>query len=158
MRRSASLFVFLLLAAVSCAAPSTVPASATPSMPLPAATPGVLLSEPAPVTASAVPHSVPTPIVRRTPAPGLSSADRFVCTVDDECTNSCSLGAVNRQWLDATLTVDCEDGCADVDAGPPRCEQGSCVAYLNGRFRSAARRDECTRRPTDELVKRRPGK
>jgi len=76
---------------------------------------------------------------------------RFHCVSEADCVNSCELGAVNAAWY-ATLEplgfIECEDGCADVAAAPPRCEGGRCVAYMEDRRGedAPARRDACTER------------
>jgi hypothetical protein len=76
---------------------------------------------------------------------------RFACGADEDCTNSCELGAVNARWyetLEPIGFVECEDGCADVDAAPPRCEDRRCVAYREPAREEEprVRRDECTER------------
>ncbi|MCB9564985.1 MAG: hypothetical protein H6708_31760 [Kofleriaceae bacterium] len=58
---------------------------------------------------------------------------RFDCAAAADCVNSCAYGAVSAAWYRAAETApgfqECEDGCANQIAAPPRCEAGQCVAY-----------------------------
>jgi hypothetical protein len=72
---------------------------------------------------------------------------RFKCATDPECMNSCAYGAVNTAWYARQTNLrECQDGCANQIAAPPRCERGTCVAYQvdpSDRNR-ITRRDDCT--------------
>lgn len=56
---------------------------------------------------------------------------RWQCATDRDCMNSCAHGAVSKTWYmrNQQSLQECEDGCADQVAAPPRCESGGCVAY-----------------------------
>lgn len=72
---------------------------------------------------------------------------RFACVTDADCTNSCSLGAVNAAWYAAAGVDECEDGCADADALPARCDAGGCVAFWRNPATGAAEQNvACTRK------------
>lgn len=78
------------------------------------------------------------------PPPQPSSPDpRFACAKNGDCVASCQHGAVARAWYEATYPGGeaCEDGCTSKGTEPPRCEEGTCVAYRLG-----ARDPSCTRR------------
>ncbi|MGB1014629.1 MAG: hypothetical protein ACPG4T_10885 [Nannocystaceae bacterium] len=63
------------------------------------------------------------------------------CKANADCTNSCSLGAVNTHWY-AIHYPDgdrCQDGCTSKGFEAPQCHEGSCVAYQMGK-----RVEECT--------------
>jgi len=75
---------------------------------------------------------------------------RWKCRIDGDCMNSCALGAVNAHWyrVNESSIPECEDGCANQVAAPPRCVDGSCVAYQRNPSTSVVRRDDfCTRKP-----------
>lgn len=79
-------------------------------------------------------------------APAIDPA-RWTCTVDADCMNSCAHGAVNAAWYAAAKLEECEDGCADVEAEPPRCIEGGCVAFWEPPGATAPTRNErCTRK------------
>lgn len=96
-------------------------------------------------TIAATADAAPTPA----PTPKPAVPERVACKVDGDCMSSCGQGAVSTAWWKTAFPGDegCEDGCADADAAPPRCEAGRCVAYDHG----GARRGECTDR-TDTPV------
>jgi hypothetical protein len=49
------------------------------------------------------------------------------CTKDDECTQTCALGAVNIEWLRAHENADaCDDGCS-WKGTQVACRDGGCV-------------------------------
>lgn len=78
----------------------------------------------------------------------LDSRDRtkFACTVDEDCTNSCSQGAVSKAWLASHSVKECADGCNDQLTAPSRCIQQECVAYAFDPDGGQAHRDEhCTK-------------
>lgn len=78
--------------------------------------------EPAPTTAVDPPQPrEPTP---SEPAP---SEERWVCTKDAECVQTCALGAVNRGWIQANPNEDnCDDGCG-WKSNMIACRDGGCV-------------------------------
>ena len=82
------------------------------------------------------------------PAPRPSVPDRWTCTSDADCLNSCRWGAVSRAWYDPNQR-ECKDGCNDQLSAPPRCLDGGCVAFWHDPHdeRRIIPRDECTRRP-----------
>jgi hypothetical protein len=53
--------------------------------------------------------------------------DRFECETDDDCSTSCTYGAINSTWGEK-LYPDCSDGCAGkgLTAG---CKGNRCVTY-----------------------------
>ena len=75
---------------------------------------------------------------------------RWECNADSDCMNSCALGAVNAGWYatHAGSFVDCLDGCANQLSAPPRCVDGSCVAFQHEPSNSSVVRqhDHCTRK------------
>jgi hypothetical protein len=79
-----------------------------------------------------------------------ASGTRWACQSDDDCMNSCAHGAVNRSWyLGNTGTFsECKDGCANQVSAPPRCIEGSCVAFQRDPRGpgKVTRRDGCTRK------------
>jgi hypothetical protein len=79
---------------------------------------------------------------------------RWKCHVDGDCMNSCALGAVNAHWyrVHESSIPECEDGCANQVAAPPRCVDGSCVAYQRDPSHSGVVRKHefCTRKPDPE--------
>ncbi|MCA9637875.1 MAG: hypothetical protein KC420_17730 [Myxococcales bacterium] len=110
---------------------------------------------PDPVAAPAPdPTSVVAPDPTSTSTPAKSAPAEIACASDDECTSSCSQGAVNRRWYEATFPGGeaCEDGCTSKGSESPRCEEGICVAYRLG-----ARDPECTDRPDRARAPQRPG-
>jgi len=76
---------------------------------------------------------------------------RWKCRADSDCMNSCALGAVNAHWYQVkeSSIPECEDGCANQVAAPPRCIDGFCVAYQRDPSSSGVvqRSDFCTRKP-----------
>jgi hypothetical protein len=61
--------------------------------------------------------------------PALAPADdpQFRCATDDDCTQTCALGAVNSAWLRQHPNADtCDDGCYWKNDSV-RCKSGSCV-------------------------------
>lgn len=69
--------------------------------------------------------------------------DKWACHADADCLNSCKHGAVSRAWYRAQARlVECLDGCANQISGPPRCVEGSCVAFDH----RGERREYCTRK------------
>ncbi|NUO48385.1 MAG: hypothetical protein HOV80_05965 [Polyangiaceae bacterium] len=73
--------------------------------------------------------------------------ERWACSVDADCTNSCALGAVSSAWYAAAKVDECEDGCANVLAEPPRCIDGGCVAFSQPPEGGAAKKNDwCTRK------------
>ncbi|MBZ5715906.1 hypothetical protein [Nannocystis pusilla] len=81
----------------------------------------------------------------------LRDPHRFDCASDADCRNSCEHGAVNAAWYARAEALpgfsECEDGCDDQVAEPPRCEAGACVAYQSDPHDGSrvSRRDACTR-------------
>ncbi len=70
------------------------------------------------------------------------SSARFDCAKDNDCTNNCRFGAINRAWS-AVLGPGCKDGCAGKTLGSPRCVERRCVAFL----RVGKRDESCTDLP-----------
>jgi hypothetical protein len=71
---------------------------------------------------------------------------RVACDGDGDCTNSCSQGAVSRQWLEGYTGPECNDGCTGQLALPPRCIRGECVAFqADPRTGVPRRNDWCTK-------------
>ena len=83
------------------------------------------------------PETPPTP---KTPQPPDES--RWTCATDQDCVQTCALGAVSATWLEANPSADeCEDGCGwHVDE--VRCQDGGCVT-LNP---DGTINESCTRR------------
>src|SRR5262245_48899615 len=71
-----------------------------------------------------------------------ATEERWACTADADCRNSCRYGAVSKAWYDKAAGKECDDGCDANGFDAPRCEQGTCTAYFNGRIKRS-----CTRRP-----------
>ncbi len=88
------------------------------------------------------PEPEPEPETRQDPNAEADPAHR--CRLHDDCTNSCSLGAVNRYWYEIHYPDGdrCEDGCTSKGFEAPRCEQGTCVAYRQG-----SKEPSCTQQP-----------
>ncbi len=66
------------------------------------------------------------------------------CQKPDDCTSSCSLGAVNKFWYEIHYPDGdaCEDGCTSKGFEAPRCEQNVCTSYRQGSLVP-----ECTAQP-----------
>lgn len=65
--------------------------------------------------------------------PALAPADdpRFRCATDDECTQTCALGAVNSAWLRQHPNADtCDDGCY-WKSDSVACKDGSCATLTD---------------------------
>ena len=60
------------------------------------------------------------------PPPDVDPA-RWKCDKDEDCTQTCALGAVNREWMTAHPDEDtCDDGCG-WKHGMEACRDGECV-------------------------------
>jgi hypothetical protein len=103
---------------------------------------GVLLglcactSSPAPVAPAPSAQREPTtkddgpakaePTPKREPSGGVDEA-QWRCREDDECTQTCALGAVNATWLQTHADADtCDDGCG-WKSDAVACRDGGCV-------------------------------
>lgn len=66
--------------------------------------------------------------------PTAAAAGPFTCQRDDDCTASCTHGAVNRRYQQSRYPGGeaCEDGCTRKGTDAPRCQGGECVAYHLG--------------------------
>jgi len=98
----------------------------------------------------AAPPSTPAESVTpATPAAPVVPA-KWACKTDDDCMNSCSQGAVNREWYRTADVRECEDGCENQLSESPRCIDGGCVAFKHDPSdeRKVTRDDFCTRRKT----------
>jgi len=73
-------------------------------------------------------------------------AAQWACRADADCINSCSRGAVNRDWYRTAHVDECHDGCANQLAAPPRCIEQSCVAFARDPrdSKTVARSEYCT--------------
>ncbi len=78
------------------------------------------------------------------PAP----TNQWTCVADGDCMNSCKLGAVNKAWYASANVAECHDGCANQLAAPPRCIEGSCVAFQSDPHDSTklTRSEHCTKK------------
>lgn len=98
---------------------------------------------PAPSQPEAPPEAK-TPDVPEPPAPAPARPDesRWTCETDEDCVQTCALGAVNRGWLEGNPNADdCDDGCYWNHDGV-RCRDGGCVTIdANGDID-----ESCTRR------------
>ena len=121
--------------ATACRSSSPPAATDAPHVSVPSAQPAQPPIAPAQTATSSAPA--------RTPAAG-----SFDCAKDDDCTNSCRHGAVNRRWWEAQYPggEGCEDGCTSKGSEAPRCEQGRCAAYFMGKPSA-----ECTQKNADVL-------
>lgn len=69
------------------------------------------------------PPAKPTP---SDPPPDVDPV-RWKCTKDEDCTQTCALGAVNAEWIAANPNEDtCDDGCG-WKHGMEACRDGECV-------------------------------
>ena len=90
-----------------------------------------------PATPPPAPAPAPTqqPSVERLPVealpvdvpPVVTDADRWRCTKDEDCTQTCALGAVSAAWIKAHPEADsCDDGCG-WKWGKQACRDNECV-------------------------------
>ena len=108
LARMPKLLVLLGFALVACT--STEPPKATPPTTPPPVEPAP--EEPAPTTAA--PNVAPVQA-------------QWVCDRDQDCTQTCMLGAVNRSWIAAHPEADtCDDGCG-WKSGMIACRDRECV-------------------------------
>lgn len=115
--RAALILSMLLLGAGCRGKPSPPPTDAPQAVSVPVA------------TASSTQTAQPT-------APAAPNEDAVhACTKDDDCVNSCRHGAVSRSWWEASYPggEPCEDGCTSKGTDPPKCRQGHCAAYFQGK-------------------------
>lgn len=77
---------------------------------------------PAPGHDGAGPPKAPEP-----KAPEPADDSRWTCETDQDCVQTCALGAVSRAWLETSPNADdCDDGCGWHHDGV-RCQTGECV-------------------------------
>ena len=85
-----------------------------------------------------------TPAMASPKPKAVDERGKWDCVVDADCVNSCSQGAVNRNWyrVQQRRFSECMDGCNNQISGRPRCVKGQCVAFDS----KGMRRDYCTRK------------
>ena len=88
--------------------------------------------------ASQAPETPKTPETPKAP-----DESQWICERDEDCTQTCALGAVNAGWLEANPNADdCDDGCY-WNHDRVRCRDGGCVTVdAEGNIDRT-----CTRRP-----------
>jgi hypothetical protein len=64
------------------------------------------------------------------------------CGVDGDCVTTCEHGAVNKEWLSWQKPTECGGGCTNPGHQAPKCEDGRCVAYRDGKPQAS-----CTEKP-----------
>lgn len=107
-------------------------------------------SKPKASTAPASPASPaaptePTPPARPAPpqTPPVHDTKQWACTNDNDCVQTCALGAVSANWLEANRDADdCDDGCSWKGTNVA-CRDGACATLADdGTIDS-----DCTKRP-----------
>lgn len=73
-------------------------------------------------------------------------AEKWACSVDDDCMRSCAHGAVSKAWYARTRPPDGVEGCCGDATRPPECMDGSCYAIAAGTMKTMVD-PSCTHRP-----------